>query len=60
VKKNIIWILIFVLLVGLGWWGIYKFWPVINPMGIGKNVEIGGVDYSKYDFDSLKPSLRSG
>ena len=53
-KKIVLGSMGFLLLVGLGWWGIYKFWPVKNPVGLGKNVEIGGVDYSKYDFDSLR------
>ena len=42
------------LLVGLGWWGMYKFWPVINPVGENTSVDMAGVDYSKYDFDSLR------
>lgn len=58
-NNKIMWVLIFVLLVGLGWWGIYKFWPVKNPVGLGKNVEIGGVDYSKYDFDTLRNSEKA-
>jgi len=30
-----------------------------NPVGLGKDIEIDGVDYSKYDFDALRDGMKA-
>jgi len=60
VGKYLIWIILLVLMVGLGWWGWHKFWPMVSPLGQEKSVSLSNIDYTRYDFDSLKDKWQRG
>jgi len=60
VKRKIVWIVILALVIGLGWFGWRAIYPLESPRGRQNYVPNETIDYSKYDFDSLKDKWQSG
>ncbi len=60
VKRILIWLLVLVVILIGGWFGWNKLYPIENPQGRQNFVARQEIDYSIYDFDSLRDRWQGG